>query len=425
MKSLPTPPNFPAWQSRQYQDILTNLALHIRPAEQGMWFGIDPSPQRQFYFFLHRFRTQYQRSENRPLLQRLAYALYTNKRMENALAELLHALVAPPEAIHSIPECLHQLPPAYWKLYRLQHKLGLSRWKRLRWGYEGIALWKSLDLHLQASFPYVAFSTSKTTFLRMSTPTRGPNGAPQLQEEFLAYLEAVQERKEHHLYINLQDRRCPREESHRSWRQIFKYLGFQEEAYRCACIESLGAKFPGVVSVITLDKDSLFYYQKGPYGGKTVSVDVFQQQLLSQMFDKQDSGFFWDPTLLAKGLQARCKKWMQDVEATYFAEKNFLSRKERRIYLEIFYSTLIQEVSRDFTYVNISCKDAIDRAGGALGFLYFFLLKEKNPDAKLEHWASVLFGPALIVKQRALFYSRFSRFYEATQYVMDASSHSL
>lgn len=424
MKSLPPLPNFPAWQTRQYQDILTNLAVHIGPAEQGAWFSAGLSPQAQFHFFLHRFRTQYQQGKNLPLLQMLAYSLYTNKRMENALAELLHSLAAPPETVHSIQECLQQLPPAYWKLYRLQHKLGLSRWKRLRWGYEGIALWKSLDLHLQASFPYVAFSMGKTTFLRMSTPTRGPNGAPQLQEEFLAYVEAVQERKERHLYINLQDRRRPRVESHRSWRQIFKYLGFQEEAYRCACIESLGEQFPGVVSVITLDKDSLFYHQKGPYGGKAVAIDVFQQQLFSQMFDAKDVGFFWEPALLTQGLQARCKKWMQDVQATYFVEKDFLSPKERRIYIEIFYSMLIQEVSRQYTYVNISCKDAIDRAGGALGLLYFFLLKEKNPDAQLEHWASVLFGPALIVKQRALFYSRFSRFYEAAQYVMTASSHS-
>ncbi len=412
--------DFPAWQASQYQEILAQITRHIPLDQREAWLGHPAfSPQSKFHFFLQQFRVRFQKGEQKPLLRDLAFALYTSRRMEDALSTLLGTLLQrkQPEKPMSIDITLQCLPHDYKKLYSLQHQLGLSWWKRMRWGYEGIALWKSLDLHLQASFPYVAFCAGSTTFLRMSTPTRGSNGAPKLQEEFLAYLEALQERNSRHLYINLQDRRHSHKEAHYSWRGFFKSVGFQEEAYRCAHIEALGAQFPGTVSVMTLDKDSLFYHQKGVYGVATVPVKTFQAAFLAQMFEMNSSGFFWDASLLQNGVRERCERLLEAVQAEFFPRSFGLSPKERRIYIEIFYTKLIREISQDFTYVNISCKDSIDRAGGTLGLLYFFLLQEAAPEAQLEHWASVLFGPALIVKQRALFFSRFSRFYEAACYV--------
>jgi len=400
--------------------------------------GEGISSQEKFYHFLQALRAAYPNpTGDRTSYREQALALYEGVQIQEDLLAFLRAAVpaldqspsAEPSSLEGVKNQLRLLRRVYPRVQNLQPHLGLSLYQRMRWGYEGAVLWKDLDLHQQASFPYVAFSIpnaegGKTPFLRFSTPTRGSNRRPRLQEEFLWYLEGMEAKSKRHLYVNLQDRVPARHTVGWSMRRLGKHLGISEESPRVRLIESLGEYTQGRVSVMTLDKDSHFYHQRGRYQGAQ-SIKDFRGELRRQLFSNPHGGFFFSQDLLEGGMKTTCERLGDQIQSTFFSEKTQLSVEDKRVWLEIFYTLLILTVGQDFSHVNASCKDSIDRAGGTYALLYFFLLlqeigAEGKGNFRWDLWAAVLFGPALLVKQRALFASRFQRFYEAAAFVLDS-----
>ncbi len=237
--------------------------------------------------------------------------------------------------------------------------------------------------------------------LRLPTPTlRG-----RITPEFKAYLRAVKARGRKHTYINFQRR-----------------VGsiFNGESQRSASIHNLSMdpEFSEMFTVITLDKNSPFYKQSHEFAGiKNAKefIDTFMARI-----DEGNSGFLIPERFARNDLKAR----LVDIHLQLFSGKAMLSREERQDFIEVAYTMLIDhfvaETSAD--YYNASCKDCIDRGGGANALMFYVMtLRESGaltPQAfkqRIDAFGGMIFADALWARKRAIRHERLDRAVSAAQ----------
>ncbi|MDR3623912.1 MAG: hypothetical protein P4L16_02095 [Chlamydiales bacterium] len=256
------------------------------------------------------------------------------------------------------------------------------------------------DPYTQENTPYKLFETSnKIPIIRMGTPTIETIFAPftksaAITNEFLAFLDAYKAMNKCHLYINLQNRN----EAH---------FG-RNEAPRCKAIEALSVQYPGTIIVLTLAKNTAFYHQEEQFTDID-NAQLFKTELLNQT-KSTDGGFYFGDLPEELTSDKFFLSHIDYVHTTFFADKALLKRNERLDFIELFYLELEKCYLNSLAIAscNISCKDGIDRAGGANALLYLDLLPKTKEN--LNYLQSVLFAPALLVKKRAITKGRFDRF---------------
>lgn len=270
------------------------------------------------------------------------------------------------------------------------------------------------DPYMQENTPYRLFDyphPEKTIpVLRMGTPTFEGFLAPLTEtavvtHEFEGFLEAYRLQNKKHLYINLQNRNP----GWHGW----------NEAPRCKVLEALGKKFPETITVITLAKNTSFYHQVALFA-KMDDAAVFKEAFLEQLYHKE-GGFYFEqmPTLVAS--DNIFISLMDKVHETHFQNKTHLNKTERLAFIEFVYLEIekycIDTIKPDT--LNISCKDGIDRAGGATALLYFdtFLRGKELNDDMISDLEAILFAPALLVKKRPITENRFLRFINAVSHL--------
>lgn len=238
-----------------------------------------------------------------------------------------------------------------------------------------------------------------TTLLRIPSPTTQEFiHLAKVTEEFKAFLRAYSHGpvRKHHLLINLQDRT--------SWK----------EHARCEALEQLQyqAEFNDCLTVVTLPKETEFYYQMGPYQDLNQS-QYFMDQFKEHIMGNQ-SGFYFPKKIEKILFPGFIDQLISAVHRTFFFQKNVLSRRQRLDFIEIVYLFLeckLVELTHAYSF-SLTCKDGID-TGATSSTLLFVFLKLLNgkeiSEQEIEHIRFMLFAPALMNRERQVNAERFNR----------------
>lgn len=237
-------------------------------------------------------------------------------------------------------------------------------------------------------------------FIRIPSPTRQfLITKAEIVEEFRGFLRSLsqEKKKKIHLIINLQDRN--------SWK----------EGARSRALEGIhkNAEFNSQLFVLTLPKDSDFYYQNNQYLNLNQSHD-FLQAFYQELKTPEQSGYHFPSELKNNDLESFASKILPAILTQFFNGKNTLTRRNREDFIEIFYQFLILKVIQDLhpDSVSFTCKDAIDTGAAQAAMFYGFtkLLKDnldKKEDQDLFLW--LLYTPALFIRERAIDPERLNR----------------
>ncbi len=278
----------------------------------------------------------------------------------------------------------------------LMKTLDVLREGEEREGYDPIA---------QENLPYELFTISGgvlgTKVLHLPSPvTQLRVDSVDIIKEFQACLRFIVQtgKKERILVVNLQNRT--------SW---------QEHA-RAAALEELqkNAEFTGHLLVISLPMDTDFYNQSENYEALD-EAKTFKSQLLEQLESGEECGFYIPPFVERKALLAFAAESIEIIHKTFFAKKENLTRKNRLDFIELFYLFLtlyfLEKVQP--AYFSFTCKDAID-TGAVMTAELFSLVNMFGSDQKFDEkkrtlLLSLLYAPALMLRERAVDKSRLHR----------------
>lgn len=200
-----------------------------------------------------------------------------------------------------------------------------------------------------------------------------------------------------HLIVNLQDRT--------SWR----------EHARSRALESLqkNAEFSEQIYVLTLPKDTDFYYQSNEYVHLNRAQE-FIETLKEQLASPEEYGYFFPPSWKTSDLVRFADSLLPAIHRHFFQSKETLTRQSREDFIEIFYQFLILRAIDLFEpdSISFSCKDAVDTgAAQAASFYGFLKLLTGDFSKKEEHdfFRWLLYTPALLVRERAVDVERLTR----------------
>lgn len=237
-------------------------------------------------------------------------------------------------------------------------------------------------------------------FIRIPSPTRQSLITKvEIIEEFRGFLRSLsQERKKKsHMIVNLQDRA--------SWKECARSRG----------LENLqkNAEFNSQLFVLTLPKDTDFYYQNNEYLNLNKSDDFIKEFKL-QLKTPEEYGYYFPSSFKLSRLNSFAEKIFPAILVHFFHGKNTLTRRNREDFIEIFYQFLILEIIQTLEpdSVSFTCKDAVD-TGSAQGALFYGFLKvfdgsfSKKEDRDFFLW--LLYTPALFIRERAIDSERLTR----------------
>lgn len=214
----------------------------------------------------------------------------------------------------------------------------------------------------------------------------------EIVDEFLGFLRALSSKleKKKHLMINLHDRTSWRESARsRAMEQLQKRAEFNKQLY-----------------VVTLPKDTDFYYQTSEYLDANLASD-FMQMLEQQVAFGEECGYFFPSTWKMEDIVHFTHQILPLIHTHFFEEKKSLTRRNREDFVEIFYQFFILKAIDHFApdSMSFTCKDSIDigTAQGAVFYGFCKLLQGSVFDKEDEDFFLWLFyTPALFIRERAI-----------------------
>jgi hypothetical protein len=375
---------------------------------------IKKSPKQTYIDFVKQLRTSLDHLKQEDSSKEVCYRFYTSNDL-NVFCNKLIQLMKKSVLIEAISDDL------FTRLYQTRKQI-VKAPKFLKTSFFNTIcqfivgqFHFNYDPQIQENIPYKLFEIPAKEkviqVIRMGTQTQENYLAPltqtaQVNSEFMGFIEFLAEANKKHLYFNFQNK-------------IPTWWG-RNEAPRCRALEAFASKHPQVLYFITLPKNTLFYHQEGPF--ETLDdAGYFKTNFLDEILSP-DLGFGFINAEEFVYKDDFFKKIINFVHQSYFNDKNQLNHQERKIFIELTYleieKALINFIQPDT--VNLTCKDGIDRAGGALALLYFDLyLKNKSnySERDVQNLEAILFAPALLVKKRAIIKNRFERFISAAKHI--------
>lgn len=278
------------------------------------------------------------------------------------------------------------------------------------------------DAHYLGNLPYLLTDVDcgeghTAQLIRMPSVTRDTSKShlgvvreSKVIEDFRLYNEALKDKGEKHLYINLMDRTRSGEQK------------------KSNAIESIDREEHTAIHVVSLDKDSDFYYQKGIYGNSNTNAARFIDDFHNHLFDTPRC-FYWSKEIDQNDLQDAAKIAMQTIHASCFKSKETLSISERKDFIELVYCHLIDHLLHKIkpARVNMSCLHCKDR-GAAQEALYTVYNHAKTTgDAPLEldqqvHLKKLTFLPSILIENVMIQKWRFDRFVSAGKRIIPDNS---
>jgi hypothetical protein len=190
------------------------------------------------------------------------------------------------------------------------------------------------------------------------------------------------------------------------------------EHFRAAAVESLAEResYAKHIEVVTLPKDTEFYYQLAPYHQDN-KAETFISNFKEQLKD-EGCGTLLPDALKARLLKEFIPQALDGVHRVFFSGKNVLTRESRLDFIEIFYLffmlKVIEKVKPDI--VGMSCKDGLDvtlTSAVPLYVLFKLLNQERMSEIDKEHLEMTLYGHCLINRERLILPERFNRMVNA------------
>lgn len=218
-----------------------------------------------------------------------------------------------------------------------------------------------------------------------------------MSPEFTYYLLAQAKRGKTHLYVNLM-------------RQIpLPSKKHDIEDKRTRLIQQLESE-PATgkaARVITLDKNSQFYYQEGPFS-TLKEADQFKKQFLANLTEQgPNARYYWSQHLDAKRWKETLSTIIEQVHQRYFGAKAELTDDERKGFIEVTYLKIVEAATQQLNVdvVNISCRYCIDRGASLISLVYFDQLLKQSPTLsgeKLSRLMAFLYAPGLFFHDRPI-----------------------
>lgn len=244
---------------------------------------------------------------------------------------------------------------------------------------------------MQDNLPKRLFSfellEKETTLLKIPSPTRQIKiSEARIAPEFLAFLRGAKKQEKTLLYIQLQDRT--------SWK----------EHARVSLLESLQEEkeFKKTLHVVTIAKDTDFYYQLGSYH-HTENAEDFTALFKEHLLSGQDYGYFFPKHIETKAFREFIPTAIDAIWDIFFEKRTALTRKNRLDFIEIFYHFLLLKIVETVKpdLLSLSCKDALDVGAVFSSSFYAFLSLLKGSALNDDFIRYLLYTEALIVRERA------------------------
>jgi hypothetical protein len=338
--------------------------------------------------------------------------------------------------LQQLSQAIHEIKDMYHYIKKGKTIFAHSLYKRIYESYQGSHIWGQLDLQKEQSFPNLKFilanssiKESQTHFIRMSTPTIKSNKDTQINPEFIAYINYLYLQNNTHIYFNFQDNRSLNIKSASTIMDYLKVTGINAEQYRSRAIENLSEQetFSSNLFVSTLGKDSHFYERTAEYNAKQESKIEFISTYIEMIFLNRNCGYYLCSNILKNQSEHRAyfNKIFSQLYDILFEHNDYIKDREKQMFIELSYFFIIEYFSRQHNYVNLTCKDGIDRAGASHAVVYVMMLLVQilNSDIeqdefkdKIEHIPMILFSDALCVKKREIVYSRINITISAIEY---------
>ncbi|CDZ79544.1 hypothetical protein BN1013_00037 [Candidatus Rubidus massiliensis] len=167
-------------------------------------------------------------------------------------------------------------------------------------------------------------------------------------------------------------------------------------------IEALEELYPHL-TVVSLDKNSPFYWQKG----NDVDIAVFKNDFLKHL---QSSYYYWSKKIVNVEEILQCV--LQETQDEYFAHKDRLNASERNDFIELAYLKILDRlvVKIQPITMNITCRQAMDR-GPSLMALWLY----KKNKISSQDILPLLMAQPMLIHNRLSIKDKINRFISAAQ----------
>ncbi len=219
-----------------------------------------------------------------------------------------------------------------------------------------------------------------------------------ITDEFKGFIHwcASSDHRGRHLLVNLQDRT--------SWR----------EHQRCKVLEELQDRgdYAKTFCVFTLACDTEFYQQIAPYADNNHAAAFIQQ--FQEHLESQNSGYYFPEHLRKALFGGWIEKLLKGVHMALFNNRNVLLRRDRLDFIQITYLLVVLkalELTNPTTF-SLTCKDGVDLGSSTSAMLYALIKivsEEQFGQAELDYLRLMLFGPAMLIRERNIISERFTR----------------
>lgn len=226
-------------------------------------------------------------------------------------------------------------------------------------------------------------------------------------KEFEGALMAGSNHSDKLLLINMHNRT--------EWRDHGRSVALEDLQYR--------SPFDKTLTVVTLAIDTDFYHQLPPYHIVN-HAHTFMNQFKEMILD-EGTGYFFPSAVKHRELSHFIDQAFESIHKVFFVSKNVLTLENRLDFIEIFCALLQLKLIEWIapTKVALSCKDGLDVSESFGSGLYLFLnllTKEEITEEMWENFNAMLYGPALIVRERLILNDWFERMKSALQVIENA-----
>lgn len=183
---------------------------------------------------------------------------------------------------------------------------------------------------------------------------------------------------------------------------------------RCKALESVAKQkeFGDHLTVITMPKHTDFYRQLGHYR-EVDEAALFIEHFLGHV--REESSGFYFPSKVSRFLLGRTiERIIEGVHTLFFEEKALLEREERLVFIELVYFFIQLKAAEicEVNFMSYSCKDALDIGAAASAQLFALAQLFTNQEwgeEEMSHLQLMLFGPALLLRERSIQAERYQR----------------
>ncbi|MBF0362854.1 MAG: hypothetical protein HQK49_17680 [Oligoflexia bacterium] len=327
--------------------------------------------------------------------------------------------------LNYLEQVVVELTSVHKKILEAPNEAKIDRLGKIKQTLIGHLKDTNFDPILQSNVPYqkliYKYKNNKDKLcLHLGTPTIRNDESAEVNPEFKGFLKFLEKNNLKHTYVSFQSN-IPA--------SMFKWITRQgDESYRAHCLEKLSAdlEFRKTLTFAALDKDSDdFYWQKsGAFLDEYIYSKDFYKKFEERVFNSRNKGFFLsDAAVNHKDQMISLIKSLMD---SLYPKGKYLSRSERKNFIELAYLLIMDNLSSDSYSLNFSCKDDIDRGTAAKAMLFLATFTKEILDTqkrgedydpklfveKTNHFISSIFADALMVRKREIIDERLKRFQE-------------